>query len=112
MSQLAIGCSSQQANLHRLLMYIQSSAVGVEDFHFNAPVLFFRLMQRYSGLDGEKRRFTSRVLLVNIRSPAQQGVVPAPTRISLVVWFFDTRGARSLVSEHLLLFYSFSLGVV
>jgi hypothetical protein len=52
------------------------------------------------------------VLLANMLSPAQQGVVPAPTRISLVVWFIDTIGARSLVSEHLLLFYSFSLGVV
>jgi hypothetical protein len=29
-----------------------------------------------------------------------------------VVCFLDTRGARSLVSEHLLLFYSFSLGVL
>ncbi len=52
------------------------------------------------------------VLLANLHSPAQQGVVPAPTQISLVVWFRDTICARSLLSEHLLLFYSFSLGVV
>jgi hypothetical protein len=52
------------------------------------------------------------VLLAKMLSPAQQGVVPAPTQISLVVWFIDTICARSLVSEHLLLFYSFSLGVV
>jgi len=52
------------------------------------------------------------VLLAKLLSPAQQGVVPAPTQISLVVWFIDTICARSLLSEHLLLFYAFSLGVV
>jgi len=71
-------------------MHIQPSAVGVEDFHSNAPVLFFLLIKGCSGLDGQKRRFTSRVLLANILSPAQQGVVPAPIRISLVVWFIKT----------------------
>jgi hypothetical protein len=52
------------------------------------------------------------VLLAKLLSPAQQGVVPAPIRISLVVWLAGAICARSLVSEHLLLFYSFSLGVV
>src|SRR2546423_1833604 len=47
-----------------------------------------------------------------ILSPAHQGVVPAPIRISLVVWLEGAICARSLVSEHLLLFSSFSLGVV
>src|SRR5579884_1313688 len=45
-------------------------------------------------------------------SSAQQEVVAAPIPISLVVWLFGTRCARSLVSEHPALFYSFSLGVV
>lgn len=52
------------------------------------------------------------VLLAKLLSPAQQGVVPAPIPISLVDWLIGTRCARSLVSEHLSLFYSFSLGVV
>ncbi len=52
------------------------------------------------------------LLAKSVFSLAQQGVVPAPTRISLVVWFLDTSCERSLVSEHPLLFYSFSLGVV
>ena len=52
------------------------------------------------------------VLLAKLLSPAQQGVVPAPIPISLVVWLFGTICARSLVSEHPPLFYSFSLGVV
>jgi len=63
-------------------------------------------------MDGQKRRFTSRVLLAKLLSPAQQGVVPAPIRISLVVWLEGAICARSRVSEHLLLFSSFSLGVV
>jgi hypothetical protein len=50
------------------------------------------------------------VLLAKMLSPAQQGVVPAPIRISLVVWFLDTICARSLVSEHLLLILLFFLG--
>lgn len=40
-------------------------------------------------------------VLLAKRSPAQQGVVPAPIQISLVVWFKDTICARSLVPEHL-----------
>ncbi len=99
-------------SIRKNLMHIQSSAVGGENFHSTAPVFFFLLSKGCSGLDGLKRRFSSRVLLANLHSPAQQGVVPAPTQISLVVWFRDTLCARSLLSEHLLLFYSFSLGVV
>jgi hypothetical protein len=57
--KLAIRRAGQQADLHRLLRYLYSSAVGVEDFHSNAPVLFFRLMQGYSGLEGEKRSCSS-----------------------------------------------------
>jgi hypothetical protein len=52
------------------------------------------------------------VLLAKLLPPAQQGVVPAPIQISLVVWLFGTICARSIVSEHPSLFYSFSLGVV
>ena len=37
-------------------------------------------------------------------------MVPAPTEISLVVWLAGAICARSLVSEHLLLFYFFFLG--
>ena len=45
----------------------------------------------------EKQRFTSRVLLAKRDfSPAQQWVVPAHTRISLVVWLTGTICARSL----------------
>ena len=50
------------------------------------------------------------VLLANLLSLAQQGVVPAPTQISLVVWFLDTICARSLLSEHLLPIVLFFLG--
>ena len=45
----------------------------------------------------EKQRFTSRVLLAkSVFLPAQQWVVPALTRISLVVWLMGTICARSL----------------
>ncbi len=43
-------------------------------------------------------------------SPAQQGVVPAPIQISLVVWFLDTLCARSLVLEHRLPILPFFIG--
>jgi hypothetical protein len=49
-------------------------------------------------------------VLLTKHSPAQQGVVPAPIQISLVVWFTDTLGARSLVSEHLHPIRHFFLG--
>ena len=50
------------------------------------------------------------VLLANLLSLAQQGVVPAPTQISLVVWFLDTICARPLMSEHLHSILLFFLG--
>jgi hypothetical protein len=50
------------------------------------------------------------VLLATMFSPARQGVVPAPTQISLVVWFLDTNCARSLMSKHLLPILLFFLG--
>src|SRR6266700_8203142 len=50
------------------------------------------------------------VRLSNMLSPAQQGVVPAPIQISLVVWFLDTLCARSLVLEHLLPILPFFIG--
>jgi hypothetical protein len=109
---LPIGQVCHDAHFHRFLMHVQSRAVRVEDFHSNAPVLFFLLIKECSGLDGQKRRFTSRVLLAKMLSPAQHGVVPEPIRISLVVWLTGAICARSRVSEHLLLFYPFSLGVV
>src|SRR6266567_2324551 len=50
------------------------------------------------------------VRLSNMLSPAQQGVVPAPIQISLVVWFLDTLCARSLVLEHRLPILPFFIG--
>src|SRR5690242_17158637 len=52
------------------------------------------------------------VLLMKVLSPTQQGVVPGPIRISLVVWLAAAICARSRVPEHRPLFYAFSLGVV
>jgi hypothetical protein len=60
----------------------------------------------------ETKLLFSVLLAKSVFSPAPQGVVPAPIRISLVVWLEGAICARSLVSEHLLLFSSFSLGVV
>ena len=81
---------------------VERIAVGVENVQANAPGLCLLLRKGCSGAGGAETKMLFCVLLANSLSPARQGVVPAPTQISLVVWFLDTICARSLVSEHLL----------
>jgi hypothetical protein len=52
------------------------------------------------------------VLLTKSLSPAQQAVVPAPTRISLLVWLLGTKKRRPLCRNISSSFYSFSWEVV
>src|SRR6266702_6826542 len=93
--KLTIGRVCQHTDLHGLLMHIQSSAVGVENFHSTAPVLFFLLSKGCSGLDGLKRRFSSACCWRNFTRQRNKGWFLRPPRS--VSWSgSETQYARDL----------------
>src|SRR5258708_5816606 len=78
-------------------MHIQPCTVCVEDLHFTAPVLFCSLCNRRLRNGCVETKILFCVLLAkSVFSPAEQWVVPAHTRISLVDWLRGTICARSL----------------
>src|SRR5260370_25886663 len=84
-------------------------------FRIEVRCLFSYLLEVTPSSDGKGSRTSLGallfcVLLAKRLSPAQQGVVPVLTRISLVVWLTRHKKSTISVPQHLLLILPFFIG--